>query len=83
LPHLKISVKYTTFRCSRSTNDPIFCIRQTLEKQWQYNETAYQLFIDFKKAHDSVRKEVLYNILTEFEVPMILVRTFKMCLNKM
>jgi hypothetical protein len=28
------------------------------------HETVHQLFIDFKTAYDSVRKEVLYNILT-------------------
>jgi hypothetical protein len=26
-----------------------------------YNETVHQLFADFKKAYDSVRREVLYN----------------------
>jgi hypothetical protein len=40
-------------------------------------------FIDFKKAHDSVRREVLYNILIEFGVPMKPVRLIKMCLNEM
>jgi len=29
------------------------------------NEVVYQLFIDFKKAYISVRREVLYNILIE------------------
>jgi hypothetical protein len=38
------------FRCSRSTTDQIFCIRQILEKKWEYDETGHQLFIDFKKA---------------------------------
>jgi hypothetical protein len=28
-------------------------------KKWEYNETVHQLFIDFKKAYDSVRREVL------------------------
>jgi hypothetical protein len=41
-----------------------------------------QLFIDSKKANDSVRREVLYNILIEFGVPMKLVRLIKMCLNE-
>jgi sorting nexin-29 len=59
-----------------------FCIRQILEKQWEYNGTLYQLFVDFKKAYDSVRREVLYNILIEFGVPMELVRQIKVCLNK-
>jgi hypothetical protein len=50
---------------------------------WQkYNETVHRLFIDFKKAYDSVRREVLHNILIEFGVPIKLVRLFKMCLNK-
>jgi hypothetical protein len=41
-----------------------------------------QLFIDFKVAYDSVRKEVLYNILTEFGIPMKLVRLIKMCVTE-
>jgi hypothetical protein len=56
----------------------IFCIHQILEKKWEYNETVHQLFVDFNKAYDSVRREVLYNILIEFGVPMKLVR----CLNE-
>jgi hypothetical protein len=28
-----------------------------------------QLFIDFKKTYDSVRREALYSILIEFGVP--------------
>jgi hypothetical protein len=54
-----------------------------LEKKWEHNETVHQLFVDFKKAYDSVRMEVLYNILIEFGVPMKLVRLIKMCLNEM
>jgi hypothetical protein len=41
----------------------MFCIRQILEKKREYKEAVHQLFIDFKRAYDSVRREVLYNIL--------------------
>jgi hypothetical protein len=44
----------------------------------EYNETTQQLFVDFKKAYDSVTREVLYNILIEFGVPMKVVRLIKM-----
>jgi hypothetical protein len=53
-----------------------------LENKWEYNKTVHQLFVDFKKAYDSVRRELLYNILTEFGIPMKLVRLIKMCLNE-
>jgi uncharacterized membrane protein YgcG len=51
----------------------LFCIHQILEKKWEYNKTVHQLFTDFKKAYDSIRREVLHNILIEFGVPMKLV----------
>jgi hypothetical protein len=35
-----------------------------------------------KTAYDSVRREVLYNILIEFGIPLKLVRLIKMCLNE-
>jgi hypothetical protein len=41
-----------------------------------------QLFIDFKKAYDSVKREVLYNILFEFVIPKMKVKLIKMYLNE-
>jgi hypothetical protein len=69
------------FNVNRFT-DQIFCICQILKKKWDYNWTVHHLFIDSEKAYDIVRKEVLYNILTEFGVSMKLVQPIKMCLNK-
>jgi hypothetical protein len=43
---------------------------------------VHQLFIDFKKAYDSVNREVLYNILLEYGVSKKLVKLIKMCLNE-
>jgi hypothetical protein len=42
----------------------------------------HHLYLNFKKACDSVRREVLYNILMEFGIPMLLVRLKKVCLNE-
>jgi len=53
-----------------------------LRKKWDYNEEVHPLFIDFKKAYDSVRREVLYKMLIEFGVPRKLVRLIKMSLTE-
>jgi hypothetical protein len=59
----------------------LLSILQILEKKWEYTEAKLQLFIDFKNSY-SVRREVLYNILIEFGIPVKLVRLIKMCLNE-
>ena len=57
------------FSTNRTTVDHIFSIRQILEKKWEYNnEVVCQLFIDFEKASDSIKREPLYNILIKFGV---------------
>jgi len=39
--------------------DHIFCIREIIEKKLELNEAVHQLFIGFKKAYGSIRREVL------------------------
>jgi hypothetical protein len=43
---------------------------------------VHHIVTDFNKGYDSVRREVLYNILIEFGMPMKLVRLMKTCLNE-
>ena len=43
----------------------------------KFKVTVEQLFIDFKKAYDSVKGEALYNILITFGIPKKLVRLIK------
>jgi len=43
---------------------------------------VHHLFIDFKKAYDSIRREVLYTILIEFGIPMKPARIIRMCLTE-
>jgi hypothetical protein len=42
---------------------------------------VHQLCIDFKKAYDSVRSGIFYNILIKFGISMKLERLIRMCLN--
>jgi hypothetical protein len=39
-------------------------------KKWEYNQTLLELFVYFKEAYDSVRREVLYTVLIEFGILM-------------
>jgi len=43
---------------------------------------VHQLFIDIKKAYNTVRIKALNNILIEFGIPMKLVRLIKLYLNE-
>ena len=52
------------------------------KKKGNTMKQCISLFVDFKKAYDSVRREFLYNIVIEFAIPMKLVRLIKMCLNE-
>jgi hypothetical protein len=65
------------FQHNRSTTNQIYCICQILEKKWDYTEPVHQLFRDLKRNKDSVRREVLYNILIEFGILMKLVKLIK------
>jgi hypothetical protein len=48
------------FQLNMPMTDQTFYLRQILEKKWEYNGRVHQLFTGFKKAYDSVRREVLY-----------------------
>jgi hypothetical protein len=70
------------FRRNRSSTVQIFYIRRIPEREKrEYNGIAHQLFIGFKKAYDSLWREVLHNILIDFEIPSKLAGQIKMCLN--
>jgi hypothetical protein len=56
-----------------------FAFMRYWRKKWEYSETVHPLFADLKKAYDSDRREVLYNIAIEFGISMKLFRLIKVC----
>jgi hypothetical protein len=48
----------------------------------EYNKAVHHRFMGFKKARDSVRREVLHIIPFDFGIPMKLERKLKMCMNE-
>jgi hypothetical protein len=68
-------------QCGYDATDQLLIIYSAFtkyKKKWGQKVAVHQLFIDFKKSYDSVRREVLYNILVKFGIPMKMVRLIKM-----
>lgn len=57
------------FRPGRSTTSHILALRRILEGVKAKNLTAVMLFIDFKKAFDSVHRGILMKILRAYGIP--------------
>jgi hypothetical protein len=58
------------------------CVKYLRKSRNTVSQCISCICIDFKKAYGSVRREILYNILIEFDIPMKLLRLIIMCLNE-
>jgi len=69
------------FRPQRRTTDQIFVVRQILEKCYAHDIDLHLLFIDFKKAFDSINQKKLLESLASFGIPKKIERLVKMTLE--
>ena len=46
------------FRDGRSVTDNIFVLKIINEKIWEYNKSVQLLLTDFRKAHDSIHRDM-------------------------
>jgi len=58
--------------------DMIFVARQLLEKTREHGDSLFIMFMDLKKAHDSVPRSALWSILVKCGVPPIMLNLFMM-----
>lgn len=65
------------FRKGRGCVDMIFAARQLVEKAREHNDTLYMLFVDLKKAYDSVPRGALWRVLEKCGVPPRLLQIVK------
>uniref|UniRef100_A0A8D9EGY4 Craniofacial development protein 2 n=1 Tax=Cacopsylla melanoneura TaxID=428564 RepID=A0A8D9EGY4_9HEMI len=72
----------TGFMSNRSTTDQIFAIRQILEKRMEYGKETHILFIDFKKAFDSLERQAILNAMIELGIPKKLTNLVSMCMEE-
>jgi len=57
------------FRKGRGCTDMIFVARQLMEKTREHGDSLFLLFVDLKKAYDSVPRDALWTILEKCGVP--------------
>ena len=57
------------FRKGRGCADMIFVARQLVEKARERGESLYVLFVDLRKAYDSVPRQALWKVLEKYGVP--------------
>ena len=57
------------FRAGRSCADQVFTMRRTIEMTRRENIPIYACFIDLKAAYDSVNREALWRIVSDYGLP--------------
>lgn len=70
------------FRKGKSTIEQLAIIGQIIEKKYEYRQNMWRVFVDFKKAYDSVHRDSLYNIMNDLGFPEKLIKLIKMCMEE-
>ena len=58
-----ITDEQTGFRKGYSTVDNAFVLHSVIHRHLNKSKIVYAAFIDFRKAFDSVKREILWNVL--------------------
>jgi len=55
------------FRRGKSTVDQIHTVKQIMEKCYEYNQELFMLFVEYKQAYDSIKRESLWRAMENLE----------------
>ena len=69
------------FRKKKSCTEQIHIIRRIIEQYHQKNKPIVMTFIDFKKAFDSIDREIMWKILRHYGIPEKIVTLIKCLYN--
>ena len=65
------------FRSGRGTMEQIFILRNILEQVNEWQATLYINFVDFEKAFDSVHRNGLWRIMSQYGIPQKVINIVK------
>lgn len=65
------------FRRGRSCTDHVNTLRIIVEQSKEMKSTAYLLFVDFEKAFDSLRRDRMWEILSEYGIPASIINIIR------
>ena len=57
----------------------IFVARQLMGKAIEHGEALFVLFVDLKKAYDSVPRQALWRVLKKCDVPTVMLSIIQSC----
>ena len=72
-----ISEEQFGFMPGKSTTEPMFIVRQMMEKFRAKKKSLHMVFVDLEKAYDRVSRKVLWDVLEKREVTGGLIRVIK------
>ena len=72
-----IAEEQAGFRAGRSTTEQIFNLHILIEKYLQHQQDLYHVFIDFKKAFDSVWHAALWTTMKKYNISTNPIRIIK------
>ena len=61
----------------------IFTARQLFEKSREHDEFLFSLFVDLRKAYDSISREALWQALEKYDVPPVMSSLIRSCHDDM
>jgi sorting nexin-29 len=70
------------FREGKPTTDQIHTLHQVLQRTREFKIDTYHLFIDFKAAYDSIKRDKLLSAMQEFGIPVKLINLTRATLKR-